>query len=161
MSDQCDRPPEGWRCTRAKGHDGPCAAVPVTREHGEDKPDMTSLDAAISIANEISEKTGCYALNSGTLGTVVAIAERTIDKLVADHAEHVLELRGQIEVAEAARDAARESEARLRDAIVEFRSHAMYPFPDCSTEKKLAFIAASKRLDAALTGAAATPETKL
>lgn len=28
-SDQCDRPPEGWRCTRNKGHDGPCAATPA------------------------------------------------------------------------------------------------------------------------------------
>jgi hypothetical protein len=23
----CDVPPLGWRCTRAKGHEGPCAAV--------------------------------------------------------------------------------------------------------------------------------------
>jgi hypothetical protein len=25
----CDRPPPGWRCTRAAGHEGPCAAVAV------------------------------------------------------------------------------------------------------------------------------------
>lgn len=25
----CAIPPEGWRCTRGAGHDGPCAAVPV------------------------------------------------------------------------------------------------------------------------------------
>lgn len=24
----CDLPPKGWYCTRAKGHDGPCAAIP-------------------------------------------------------------------------------------------------------------------------------------
>jgi hypothetical protein len=24
---ECDIPPLGWRCTRAKGHTGPCAAV--------------------------------------------------------------------------------------------------------------------------------------
>lgn len=24
----CDVPPPGWRCTRAKGHEGPCAAWP-------------------------------------------------------------------------------------------------------------------------------------
>ena len=24
---ECDVPPTGWRCTRRKGHDGPCAAV--------------------------------------------------------------------------------------------------------------------------------------
>lgn len=25
--DECDVPPLGWRCTRGKGHGGPCAAV--------------------------------------------------------------------------------------------------------------------------------------
>jgi hypothetical protein len=25
----CHLPPLGWSCTRAAGHDGPCAAVPV------------------------------------------------------------------------------------------------------------------------------------
>jgi hypothetical protein len=25
----CTKPPDGWRCTRPKGHDGPCAAVPI------------------------------------------------------------------------------------------------------------------------------------
>lgn len=24
----CDKPPEGWYCTRGRGHEGPCAAVP-------------------------------------------------------------------------------------------------------------------------------------
>jgi hypothetical protein len=27
--DECPLPPEGWRCTRPPGHEGPCAAVPV------------------------------------------------------------------------------------------------------------------------------------
>ena len=31
---RCDVPPAGWDCTRAPGHDGPCAAVPsMIREH--------------------------------------------------------------------------------------------------------------------------------
>lgn len=25
----CELPPPGWRCTRRRGHDGPCAAEPV------------------------------------------------------------------------------------------------------------------------------------
>lgn len=25
--EKCDVPPAGWQCTRAKGHDGPCAAI--------------------------------------------------------------------------------------------------------------------------------------
>lgn len=24
---ECQLPPEGWRCTREAGHDGPCAAI--------------------------------------------------------------------------------------------------------------------------------------
>lgn len=24
----CNIPPEGWRCTRESGHEGPCAAIP-------------------------------------------------------------------------------------------------------------------------------------
>lgn len=27
----CTVPPDGWRCTRVAGHDGPCAAVPDSR----------------------------------------------------------------------------------------------------------------------------------
>lgn len=27
-ADQCDLPPEGWSCTRPKGHENPCAAIP-------------------------------------------------------------------------------------------------------------------------------------
>jgi hypothetical protein len=26
----CNRPPSGWFCTRAAGHEGPCAALPVS-----------------------------------------------------------------------------------------------------------------------------------
>lgn len=27
MDKECQAPPLGWRCTRVKGHEGPCAAV--------------------------------------------------------------------------------------------------------------------------------------
>jgi hypothetical protein len=29
IQDICTIPPEGWRCTRAGGHEGPCAAIPT------------------------------------------------------------------------------------------------------------------------------------
>lgn len=38
----------------------------------------------------------------------------------------------------------------LIEAIIEFRRHAMYPYPDCSDEKKMAFINADKRLSVAI-----------
>ncbi len=33
----CDLPPPGWRCTRGKGHEGPCAAVQEYDFHCKDK----------------------------------------------------------------------------------------------------------------------------
>ncbi len=27
LKEACDKPPPGWKCTRPKGHEGPCAAV--------------------------------------------------------------------------------------------------------------------------------------
>lgn len=27
----CDKAPKGWKCTRDDGHDGPCAAVKVSK----------------------------------------------------------------------------------------------------------------------------------
>ncbi len=35
---QCQLPPSGWRCTRIKGHDGPCAALPYNDTQAELKP---------------------------------------------------------------------------------------------------------------------------
>lgn len=29
MTQACTIPPAGWACTRAAGHDGPCAAIPA------------------------------------------------------------------------------------------------------------------------------------
>ena len=30
MASDCERPPEGWWCSRRSGHDGPCAARPTS-----------------------------------------------------------------------------------------------------------------------------------
>ena len=32
MTDSCDIPPEGWQCSREKGHEGPCAATATRRK---------------------------------------------------------------------------------------------------------------------------------
>ena len=32
----CDSPPPGWYCTRERGHDGPCAALPL---HSSTRPE--------------------------------------------------------------------------------------------------------------------------
>jgi hypothetical protein len=31
----CNVPPNGWRCTRSAGHEGPCAALPIESENNE------------------------------------------------------------------------------------------------------------------------------
>ncbi len=34
MKEKCDKPPEGWLCSRESGHDGPCAVRPNNaRQH--------------------------------------------------------------------------------------------------------------------------------
>jgi hypothetical protein len=35
----CTIPPPGWRCTRGRGHDGPCAAWPDGTRDVPDRPD--------------------------------------------------------------------------------------------------------------------------
>lgn len=53
---KCNKPPEGWACTREAGHEGPCAAVPAEREAMLDA--HFSYVAALHRADEkIMEKT--------------------------------------------------------------------------------------------------------
>lgn len=40
MNTNCDRPPAGWQCTRDRGHDGPCAASPVSADAVEGDGDL-------------------------------------------------------------------------------------------------------------------------
>jgi len=40
---KCTIPPDGWYCTRAKGHTGPCAAWPIPEK--ESDPSATANDA--------------------------------------------------------------------------------------------------------------------
>lgn len=41
-TEQCNIPPKGWRCIREPGHDGPCAAMPVSDRDG--LPEITMQD---------------------------------------------------------------------------------------------------------------------
>jgi hypothetical protein len=34
----CDVPPAGWECSRKRGHEGPCAAVPTQDERADTIP---------------------------------------------------------------------------------------------------------------------------
>ena len=40
----CDVPPVGWRCTRAAGHCGPCAAVCDILERADPDAGFTAFD---------------------------------------------------------------------------------------------------------------------
>lgn len=44
VSRNCDRAPTGWWCSRAPGHDGPCAAHPVAGTHPIRSTAHTELD---------------------------------------------------------------------------------------------------------------------
>lgn len=53
----CTQPPPGWRCTRKKGHTGPCAAVPTSPRAVPPNAPSTAVNAA-AIANATSGSTG-------------------------------------------------------------------------------------------------------
>jgi hypothetical protein len=55
-TEQCDKPPEGWSCSRIKGHEGPCAAAPLAnpsdkQEAGWWKPYAAAADAVSKSAD--------------------------------------------------------------------------------------------------------------
>lgn len=41
----CDVPPAGWSCSRAKGHDGPCAATPLVIEADDDSASLDTTES--------------------------------------------------------------------------------------------------------------------
>lgn len=49
------------------------------------EPRTRALDCAIGIAHEISDKTALYGRDAGHCGTIIAIAERAIEKLLSEH----------------------------------------------------------------------------
>jgi hypothetical protein len=49
MIEPCKKPPEGWRCTRYAGHDGPCAAHPL---HSIDRDIKGNPELAASLGVE-------------------------------------------------------------------------------------------------------------
>lgn len=49
----CKVPPDGWRCTRAEGHDGPCAAVPDHIETYVPKHRTTEAEMRASIRDAL------------------------------------------------------------------------------------------------------------
>ncbi|VTU32402.1 hypothetical protein H4CHR_03004 [Variovorax sp. PBS-H4] len=46
---ECKVPPEGWRCTRGHGHDGPCAAWPALSPDFTVKVDANGCVSGLSI----------------------------------------------------------------------------------------------------------------
>ncbi|MDR5839372.1 hypothetical protein [Caballeronia sp. LZ034LL] len=55
-AEQCNKPPEGWSCSRIKGHEGPCAAIPqsqgekaVASEDAADDDVLERFNAATSL----------------------------------------------------------------------------------------------------------------
>ena len=42
----CLLPPEGWKCSRAPGHTGPCAAYPTQPYRSSQKPELTDGELA-------------------------------------------------------------------------------------------------------------------
>jgi hypothetical protein len=61
--EMCDKPPEGLSCTRGKGHEGPCAAVPARPEFPIEKRDAGP--ANITIVNDMQNVIDAVAHSLG------------------------------------------------------------------------------------------------
>jgi hypothetical protein len=48
---RCEVPPEGWRCTREPGHDGPCAAVEDVLEFTVNAPEILPPDQYLEVVD--------------------------------------------------------------------------------------------------------------
>ena len=58
MTDRCARPPAGWTCSRAPGHDGPCAASPLVVATGWASPSLaTAYDAIDRLRLKLAQPT--------------------------------------------------------------------------------------------------------
>lgn len=60
----CDRPPDGWYCTRPKGHEGPCAAHP--QNHSEWIPEKGSGQSLV--VNAVTENRVKETVEETTIG---------------------------------------------------------------------------------------------
>jgi hypothetical protein len=67
MSERCDVPPPGWACSRAKGHEGPCAATPTAQS---DVPAV--LDEDVQIFVNALELRDSWDLVRGLLESFIA-----------------------------------------------------------------------------------------
>lgn len=84
----CTVPPEGWKCSRAPGHDGPCAASPICEDdlvadltlqlnyikasHAEEKRRREALEADLAKLNQ--------RLTSANIGLTMAQAAAKMEK---------------------------------------------------------------------------------
>lgn len=55
LGDRCTRPPAGWTCSRAAGHEGPCAAEPTPGAPPAGGPDplARSMTLAMTIQKQV------------------------------------------------------------------------------------------------------------
>ena len=78
----CTVPPEGWHCTRAPGHDGPCAARPIAKQAAApgalDADEMTRLRRLMRAIGWDHERDESDKIVRGTL---FAVLGRAADKL--------------------------------------------------------------------------------
>lgn len=84
MTEQCNIPPEGWKCSRNAGHEGPCAATPIEFKY---VPDDIRKQVAMSMRtiglhnNGIVKSTLAIQTNTGVetaLGYLSVISDENV-----------------------------------------------------------------------------------
>lgn len=71
----CTIPPPGWRCTRAAGHEGPCAAVPVVTPPPADGASLTGPLAGAQLTRDCPRPLAVQ-VSTRQLGEVLICAVR-------------------------------------------------------------------------------------
>jgi hypothetical protein len=55
----CTIPPTGWRCTRAPGHEGPCAAVRIEATPATIHPSHDVREEGIFVSDPVCQRCRC------------------------------------------------------------------------------------------------------
>lgn len=91
----CTAPPAGWHCTRAAGHEGPCAALPTPPPAVEaGASDLPLLTEVLKLRGEVSSKEELLRVTEAKLTASRAALEDTRN-FAAELQQQLAEARGQ------------------------------------------------------------------
>lgn len=61
---KCNLPPEGWHCSRPRGHEGPCAALPIDVDFEKHSPAKELLGQFVDLSVKIRAKPRSFSIEN-------------------------------------------------------------------------------------------------